>query len=86
MKNVKMMVQEQCKHCRKEVEYIDELKHENMLYRNVEIEVNDEVKDEAKTRGYDYWYVPAFFVNNQKIHEGVPSKESIQEVLEEAIS
>ena len=86
MKHVKMMVLEHCPHCRKASEYIDELKQENMLYRNVEIEVIDEVKDEAKTRGYDYWYVPAFFVNNQKIHEGVPSKESIQAVLEEAIS
>ena len=86
MKHVKMMVLEHCPHCRKAFEYIDELIEENMLYRNIEIEVIDEVKEEEKTQGYDYWYVPTFFVNNQKIHEGVPTKESIQAVLEEAIS
>ena len=57
-----------------------------MYYQNIVIEVIDEQKEEEKTRGYDYWYVPTFFVNDKKIHEGVPTKESIQAVLEEAIS
>ena len=86
MKHVKMMVLEHCPHCQKAFEYINELKRENILYQNIEIEVIDEIKDEEKTRGYDYWYVPTFYVNNQKIHEGVPTKESICAVLEEAIS
>lgn len=86
MKHVKMMVLENCSYCQQAFAYIDELKHEELRYRTIEIEVIDEEKEEEKTRGYDYWYVPTFFVNNQKIHEGVPTKESIQAVLEEAIS
>ena len=86
MKHVKMMVLKQCPHCRKAFEYLDELKQENELYRQIEIEVIDEAEEEIKTQGYDYWYVPTFFVNNRKIHEGVPTKESIQAVLEEALS
>lgn len=85
MKHVKMMVLEHCPHCKKAFQYIDELKKENMLYRNIEIEVIDEQKEEAKTIGYDYYYVPTFFVNNLKIHEGVPSREAIESVLAEAI-
>ena len=86
MKHVKMMVLEHCPYCKKAFKYIDELKKENFLYQNIEIEVIDEQKEEEKTLGYDYYYVPTFFVNDQKIHEGVPTKESIQAVLEEAIS
>ena len=86
MKHVKMMILEHCPHCKKAFMYINELKKENMLYQNIVIEVIDEQKEEEKTRGYDYWYVPTFFVNDKKIHEGVPTKESIQAVLEEAIS
>lgn len=86
MKHVKMIVLQGCPHCKNAFRYIDELKKENMLYQNVEIEVIDEVKEEEKTRGYDYWYVPTFFVNNQKMHEGVPTKDKIEEVLREAIS
>lgn len=85
MKHVKMMVLEHCPHCRKAFEILEDLKKENLKYRTVEIEVIDEVKEEEKTRGYDYWYVPTFFVNDVKIHEGIPSKESLQAVLEEAI-
>lgn len=86
MKHVKMMVLENCPYCKKAFRYIEELKYENMEYRTINIEVIDEQKESEKTQGYDYWYVPTFFVNDVKIHEGVPTKESIQAVLEEAIS
>lgn len=86
MKHVKMMVLENCPHCQKAFELIQELQDEHRQYRNIEIEVIDEKKEEEKTKGYDYWYVPTFFVNNQKVHEGVPTKEKLQAVLEEAIS
>ena len=86
MKHVKMMILEHCPYCKKAFKYINELQNENDLYRNIDIEVIDEQKEEEKTRGYDYYYVPTFFVNDQKIHEGVCTKEMIQAVLEEAIS
>lgn len=86
MKHVKMFVLQDCPYCHMALDYIQELKKENMLYQNIEIEIIDEQKEEEKTQGYDYWYVPTFFVNNIKIHEGVPTKEKIQAVLEEAIS
>lgn len=86
MKHVKMMVLENCPYCKKAFRYIEELKYENMKYRTINIEVIDEQKEAEKIQGYDYWYVPTFFVNDVKIHEGVPTKDSIQAVLEEAIS
>lgn len=85
MKPIKMMVLEGCPHCKKAFSLIEELKQEHLEYRNVEIEVIDEQKEEEKTRGYDYWYVPTFFVENDKLHEGVPSKEKLQVVLEAAL-
>ena len=86
MKHVKMFVLQNCPYCQEALRYIQELKLENFLYQNIEIEVIDEQKEEEKTIGYDYWYVPTFFVNNQKVHEGICTKEMIQAVFEEAIS
>ena len=86
MKHVKMMILKNCPYCKQAFNYIDELKKENYLYQNIHIEVIDEQLEEEKTQGYDYWYVPTFFVNDRKIHEGVCTKESIKAVLEEAIS
>lgn len=85
MKHVKMMVLDGCPHCKKAFSFIEELKQEYPEYRDVEMEVIEEQKEEEKTKGYEYWYVPTFFVNDEKLHEGVPSKEKIQAVLEAAI-
>ena len=64
---------------------LDELKNEHREYQTVEIEVIDEQKEEEKTKGYDYWYVPTFFVDDVKYHEGVPTKEALKAVLKAAI-
>ena len=35
---------------------------------------------------YDYWYVPAFYVNERKIHEGVPTMEAVENALKTALA
>ena len=85
MKHVKMMMLRQCPYCIQALKYIEQLKKANLYYRNVEIEMIDESEYPEIAHSYDYYYVPTFYVNDIKIHEGVPSLEKIQLVLEEAI-
>lgn len=84
-KAVKMMVLDGCPHCRNAFRMIEELKQEHPEYQNVDIEVIEEQREEEKTRGYDYWYVPTFFVDDVKIHEGVPTKDKVEAAFKEAI-
>lgn len=84
-KQVKMMMLDSCPHCRRALELIDELKKEHPEYAQVEIETIEENREAGKTQGYDYWYVPTFFVDNVKLHEGVPTKESVEHVFVEAL-
>ena len=35
---------------------------------------------------YDYWYVPAFYVNERKVHEGVPTMEAVENALKTALA
>lgn len=84
-KAVKMMVLDGCPHCSNAFRMIEELKQEHPEYQNVDIEVIEEQREEEKTRGYDYWYVPTFFVDDVKIHEGVPTKDKVEAVFKEAI-
>lgn len=84
-KAVKMMVLDGCPHCRNAFRMLDELKQEHPEYQSVNIEVIEEQREEEKTKGYDYWYVPTFFVNEVKMHEGVPTKDKVEAVLKEAI-
>ena len=35
---------------------------------------------------YDYYYVPCLWIGQDKLHEGVPTKEQIRKVLLAALS
>lgn len=85
-KHVKMMVLDGCPHCKRAFQMMEELKKHYPEYEQVEIEVIEENREEEKTRGYEYWYVPTFFVEDVKIHEGVPSLEKIQAVFQAALN
>lgn len=84
-KRVKMMMLDTCPHCAHAIELINELKKEHPEYNEVEIETIEENREAGKTQGYDYWYVPTFFVDDVKMHEGVPTKDKIERVFIEAL-
>lgn len=84
-KHVKMMVLDGCPHCRRAFELMDELKKEHPEYNQVDVEVIEENREAGKRQGYDYWYVPTFFVDDAKIHEGVPTRDKVRRVFTEAL-
>ena len=55
-------------------------------YKNIEIKMIDEQKHSDIADRYDYYYVPTYYIDNEKVHEGVPTKEKLQLVLEQAIA
>jgi len=85
MKKIKLFYIEGCPHCRKAFRILDELKAKNPEYSKIDVEYIDENKDVVSANLYDYYYVPTFFVDNVKMHEGVPTEEKIERVLKEAI-
>jgi len=64
---------------------MDQLRKQHPEYEKVQIEVIEESKEPEKTEGYDYWYVPTFFVDGRKILEGVPTLEKVEQVFQEAL-
>ena len=84
-RHVKMMVLDGCPHCRHAFELMDELKKEHPEYNQVDVEVIEENREAGKTQGYDYWYVPTLFVDDVKVHEGVPTKDKVERVFTEAL-
>jgi thioredoxin 1 len=85
MGTVFVLVTSWCPHCRRALSWIDELKKENPNYSVIEIKIIDEEKEPDAARKYDYYYVPTFYVDDEKIFEGVPSKEIIRNVFEKAL-
>ena len=62
-----------------------EIQNENPEYKNIDVEIIDEERSPEIAKKYDYYYVPTYFVGENKIHEGVPSKEIIRQVFEKSL-
>jgi len=84
MKPVLMFVTNWCPYCKKAFSLMEELKKTNPKYTNVEVKIIDEELQPDIAKKYDYYYVPTYYVNGVKVHEGVPSKDIICKVFEEA--
>lgn len=85
-KPVKMMVLDSCPYCQQAFQMMEELRQAHPEYRTVEIEVIEENREPEKIEGYEYWYVPTFFVDGVKVHEGVPTMEKVEHVFQEALN
>ena len=73
-----------CPHCRKAAEIMKEILAGRPEYKAIPIKVIDETEERDYASKFDYFYVPAFYVGEDKLHEGVPSKEAIEKVFEAA--
>lgn len=84
MKKITMFKISTCPYCKQAEDYLKNLMEKNPQYRAVEIERIDETARPDIADQYDYWYVPAFFIGKEKLHEGVPTLEKVEAVLRAA--
>lgn len=84
MKKVKLFYQKNCPHCRKALGCIDEVKRHNPELRNLEIDMIEETEQPAVADAYDYYYVPTFYVDSTKVHEGPVTTDQVEHILLEA--
>ncbi|MBA5851386.1 thioredoxin family protein [Clostridium sp. cel8] len=85
MKQVYMFITSWCPYCSQALNWMNELKDENPEYSKVNIKIIDEEKNPEIAKLFDYYYVPTYFIDKKKVHEGVPSKEIIRKVFKEAL-
>ena len=85
MKQVTLFYQQYCPFCVKAFYYIDELKKEHPELNDLTIETIDEIKEAALADQYDYYYVPTFYMDGKKVHEGAVTKPEVEKILLEAI-
>ena len=84
MKEVKMFIMGTCPHCKKALEIMEQICEEHPEYKKLAIQITDETKEPDYAAQFDYHYVPTFFVDGVKLHEGKPTKEAIEKVYEAA--
>lgn len=80
---MRLFILENCPHCRRARDWMKELCEENPIYKDIPIELIDEAKEIELADSYDYYYVPCFFDGDQKLHEGVASKQIIKDIFDD---
>ena len=81
MKKLQIFYQERCPFCKRAFNYIDELKEENEVFRLINPECIEETMHVDYANSFDYYYVPTFYVDGEKVHEGGITKNEVKKIL-----
>ncbi len=85
MKKLQIFYQEKCPFCKRAFRYIEELKEEHENYRIINPECIEETIQADLANSYDYYYVPTFYVDGEKVHEGGIMKDEVKEILNKVL-
>ena len=81
MKDVLMFVLPGCPHCKLALKFQEELMDANPAWRDIPIRIVDESLEAAFADAHDYYYVPTWYVDGEKVFEGHAEKEDVEKVL-----
>jgi thioredoxin 1 len=84
LKQILMFIIASCPYCKKAMGYVEELMKEKPEYKNIPFRIIDETVETEFAESYDYYYVPAFYADNEKVHEGEAAKDDVRKVFEQA--
>ena len=85
MKKITLFVLRNCPFCIQALEWQQGILKENKDYQKIPLEIVDEAEEYDRAEGYDYYYVPSYYIDDQKVHEGVATREKIEMVFEMAL-
>lgn len=85
-KKVEFFHLRQCPHCKKTIKLLEELKREELRFRELPIRMIEEAEEAEYADSKDYYYVPTIFIGDEKVHEGkLEDKEVLRHLLEQAL-
>ena len=85
MKPVTLFYQPRCPFCKKALRYIDEARAAHPELAAVGIEMIEESEQSDLADTFDYYYVPTFYVDGVKVHEGGIYAEEVEKILRSAL-
>lgn len=85
MAKIKLFYLHNCPFCKRAFSYIDEARKAHPELAAVEIETIEESEHPDIAGRYDYYYVPTFYVGDEKVHEGGIFPEEVERILRRAL-
>lgn len=85
MKSITYFYLDGCPYCRRADKMLEKLIASTAEYAHLEIHRIDENKNAEYADLFDYFYVPCFYVDGVKMHEGIATEEKIKAILDAAV-
>ena len=86
MKEILMFVPEGCPHCKWALKWHEVLTEKfHPEWKNVPIRMVDENVEKEYAESFDYYYVPTYYVDGVKIHEGPVTQQDVEKVFAAAL-
>lgn len=85
MKRVQLFYLKNCPFCKKALRYIEEAKAAHPELQPIKIELIEESEEPEVADKYDYYYVPTFYLDGEKAHEGGIYPDEVTELLHKAL-
>ena len=67
------------------MKYVEDVRAASPELAAVEIEMIEESEEPEVAESFDYYYVPTFYVDGVKVHEGGITPEEVESVLRKAL-
>lgn len=71
-----------CPYCIEAKKWMSELIEKNPEYGKIKIRTIEEKEEKELADSYDYYYVPTYFLDGEKLHEGAVTKDKIKKVFD----
>ena len=84
MKDVLMFILPGCPHCKLALRLQEELLEEHPAWRDIPLRMVDEAAEPAYADTFDYYYVPCYYVDGVKVHEGHAERADVEAVFRAA--
>ncbi|MDW7657829.1 MAG: glutaredoxin domain-containing protein [Bacillota bacterium] len=84
MKQITLFVLKYCGYCRRALQLIDSVKADHADLEPVPIHIIDEGEQRELARKFDYYFVPTFYIESVKIHEGPVDYNQVLAILRQA--
>lgn len=83
---LRLFVMPSCPYCKQVLNWMEELRAEDPRYEGVELTTINEKLQPDVANQYDYYYVPTYFIDQTKVHEGAASKEKVRKVFDQYLA
>jgi len=74
-----------CPYCIEARKWMEQLQVQTPAYADISITMVEESEYSDMAEQFDYYYVPTFYLNGEKIHEGAATPAVIRHVLDQAL-